>query len=277
MNLGVCSWSLNPSSPQDLVDKVLATGVGAVQLALDPLRQQWEVADTVGLLKEANIQILSGMMMMSGEDYSTFETIRTTGGVRPDSTWQENLQAAEEIATIASSLDIDLVTFHGGFIPHDPEDPERAQMLDRLKKLASVFHQHGCRVALETGQESATTLSDVLVELNTSTIGVNFDPANMILYGMGDPIEALDLLAPSIFQLHIKDALPSQQPGQWGSEEPVGDGAVQWERFFQIIEKHDLDMDLVIEREAGEQRVADVIQARKLIETHREPSGRTSP
>ena len=266
MTVGVCSWSLRPEGPDDLVAKVLETGVGAVQLALDPLRQSWGVVETLAALDGAGIEVLSGMMMMEGEDYSTFETIQVTGGVRPQQTWEGNLEAARANARIASEAGIDLITFHAGFIPHSPDDPERAQMLDRLKTLATEFEQQDCRVALETGQESAATLVTVMKELESHSIGVNFDPANMILYGMGDPIAALELLVPYICQLHIKDASPSPVAGEWGSEQPVGAGAVDWSAFFALLEQQSLDADLVIEREAGDQRVADVIQARQMIE-----------
>ncbi|MDE0959563.1 MAG: sugar phosphate isomerase/epimerase [Planctomycetota bacterium] len=268
MKVGVCSWSLCPEGPEDLVEKVLETGIRAVQLALDPLRHPWGVAETLGALDGAGIEVLSGMMMMEGEDYSTFESIRVTGGVRPRQTWEGNLRAAHANAQIARDAGIDLITFHAGFIPHSPQDPERALMLDRLKVLSSVFAEQDCRVALETGQESAATLVKVMAELDSDQVGINFDPANMILYGMGDPITSLELLAPHIFQLHIKDALASAVEGEWGSEQPAGDGAVDWSAFFTVLEEHSLGADLVIEREAGDQRVADVIQARQLIDTH---------
>jgi len=268
MKVGVCSWLLCPSGPEDLVEKVRATGLDAIQLALDPLRLDWGGSHAFEALEAAGIEVLSGMMMMEGEDYSTFETIRITGGVRPDQTWPGNIRAAEENARIAAEAGIELITFHAGFIPHGASDPQRTKMLGRLRQLSAVFQDAGCRVALETGQESAETLVEVLLELDQPSIGVNFDPANMILYGMGDPIVSLDLLAPYIAQLHVKDALPSDQPGQWGSEEPAGAGAVDWQAFFEVLDRHQLDRDLIIEREAGDQRIDDVIRARELLSVH---------
>ena len=88
----------------------------------------------------------------------------------------------------------------------------------------------------------------------------------MILYGMGDPIDGLRLLADRTVQIHVKDALPAEVPGTWGSEVPVGSGAVDWSAFFDVVEAMDRPVDLVIEREAGDARVADIITARKLIE-----------
>ena len=196
MRKAVCSWSLQPTGVQDLLTKVGDTGVKGIQLALDPLRSSTSVTDDLQLLRDSDLTIVSGMMEMVGEDYSTFETIRETGGVRPDQTWESNLENARGNAVLASELGLSLVTFHAGFIPHDPADPERQQMMDRLVMIADVFAEQGCQVALETGQESAETLLTVLQEMNYPGIGVNFDPANMILYGMGEPVSSLDLLSP---------------------------------------------------------------------------------
>ncbi len=264
MKVGVCSWSLCPEGPEDLIEKVRATDVGAVQLALDPIRSDWGVA-ALARIRQSGIEILSGMMMMEGEDYSTLETIKVTGGVRPDQHWDQNLESAAENARIAAAAGISLVTFHAGFIPHQQQDPERTKMIDRLVTFAGTFNDAGCRVALETGQETASTLLSVLEEMGLPDVGVNFDPANMILYGLGDPVLALDQLAPHVFQLHVKDAMASSNPDQWGSEEAVGDGEVDWPGFFRVLRQRQISGALVIEREAGNQRIEDVIQARNLI------------
>src|SRR5262245_13804107 len=93
--LGVCSWSLRPSSPTDLAEKVRTAGLNRVQLHLDPIRMgAWGLDQTLSALRNAGIAVASGMMSMEGEDYSTLESIRTTGGVRPSATWPNNLAAA---------------------------------------------------------------------------------------------------------------------------------------------------------------------------------------
>lgn len=266
--VGVCSWSLRPSGPGSLADHLRACGLDAVQLALEPLRDKsWPEAETRDRLAEAGVTILSGMMSTVGEDYSTLETIRETGGLRPDRHWPANLRAARENAALANRLGLRLVTLHAGFLPHAPGDPERAVLVDRLREVAAVFADHGVALALETGQESAHTLTGILDELGPET-GVNFDPANMILYGTGDPLAALRSLAPRVRQVHVKDAVPSSAPGRWGAETPAGRGAVDWPGFFAIISQRLPAVDLVIEREAGDSRVEDVRAARSLIRDH---------
>ena len=197
--IGVCSWSMQASSPGELAERIAETGLDAVQLALDPIRSnQWDERETVRALADAGITILSGMMAPAGEDYSTLETIRETGGVRLDEHWEANQEASKRNAELASRFGLSLCTFHAGFIPDDPDDGLHDLMIDRLRSVIDVFANQGVRIALETGQERAETLLEALDEIDRPTLGVNFDPANMILYGMGEPIHAIELLAPRV-------------------------------------------------------------------------------
>ncbi len=265
--IGVCSWSLEPVCVADLRDKVLTIGVDCVQLDLGPLREGlWDPAETIEHLQYAGITVASGMMRTVGEDYSTLESIRRTGGLRPDPHWEQNLRIARETARLAASLNIPLVTFHAGFIPPDPSDPERRKLLDRLRTVADAFARHGVRLGLETGQESAETLEAALAELNHPAIGVNFDPANMILYDMGEPVAALRRLAPHVVQIHIKDAVRTTQPGTWGTEVPVGQGEVDFAGLLEVCRDCRLNCDLMIERESGSQRIEQMRQAREQIQ-----------
>lgn len=237
-----------------------------MQVALAPVAAgRVGVAELRRELAARDIAVLSGMWSTRGEDYTTLATIRETGGVRPDAHWSENLASARASARAARELDCRLVTFHAGFLPHERTDPERAKLVRRLREVAAIFADQGVRVGFETGQETAETLLDVLAELDVPTAGVNFDPANMILYGMGDPVTALGRLGPRVAQVHVKDARRAAREGTWGTEVPVGTGDVDWNAFFALLERVAPGVDLVIEREAGESRVADVALARGLV------------
>lgn len=268
-SLGVCSWSLRPASPADLCEKVRACGMSAVQLALDPLRTgAWDPNETTDTLAAQGLRVLSGMMTTAGEDYSTLATIRQTGGVRPDATWEQNLAAARANADLAARLGLRLVTLHAGFIPHDRTDPEWAKLVERVRTLCDVFADAGLRLGLETGQETPGSLLDALDAIDRPNLGVNFDPANMILYDMGDPVEALTRLSVRVEQVHIKDATRTRTPGAWGSEVPAGSGEVDWPAFFELLRYGLPDADLLIEREAGDQRTDDVRAAAALVRRH---------
>ena len=264
--LAVCSWSLLPAGPDDLVEKLTSTGIHRVQLALDPLRESpaiWGSAASV--LEQAEISVVSGMFGCVGEDYSTLDSIRQSGGICPDGTWDQNLANIRATVPIAVSLGLKLVTFHAGFVPHDPADPDYAKMLGRLSVVSKIFKDEGIAVGLETGQETAEELANLLKALIDPNVCINFDPANMLLYDKGDPILALRLLATWIGQVHIKDAVTSRIPGAWGEEVPVGTGEVNWHDFFSVLEQANYKGDLIIEREAGNQRLTDIRLARELV------------
>lgn len=265
-HLGVCSWSLGPASPEELIRQTHAIGIPRLQLALDPVRRQPEVWGAVARqCAEAGISLVSGMFGTVGEDYSSLESIRRTGGVLPDETWDQNWENIQANAELAASMHLRLVTFHAGFIPHDTADPGHAKMLHRLRLIADVFAAKKIDLALETGQETAATLRDFLHQLGRVSLGVNFDPANMILYDKGDPIEALEILLPFLKQVHLKDGLRTTTPGAWGREVVVGTGQVKWREFFQILEKANFSGYCCIEREAGPERLRDIASARKFV------------
>jgi sugar phosphate isomerase/epimerase len=222
----------------------------------------------VETLAAAGIGVASGMLAMAGEDYSTLAAIRNTGGVRPDGDWPDNLRLAAEVARAAGDAGLGLVTLHAGFLPEDRRDPLRRTMIERLRTVTDAFAEHGVSLAFETGQETAETLEGVLAELDRPAVGVNFDPANMILYGMGDPVQALKRLAPAVKQIHVKDAVPTDEPGTWGREVPVGEGAVDWPAFFEVALSISPPVPFVIERESGAERLADIAAARDLIENY---------
>ncbi|MBL0920907.1 MAG: sugar phosphate isomerase/epimerase [Phycisphaerales bacterium] len=262
--LAVCSWSLRAGSGVELVDLVRRCSLRHVQLALDPLRVgAWDERATRAALEAAEVSIVSGMMAPANEDYSTLESIRATGGLFPDATWEQNLEAAAANAALARRLGLSLVTLHAGWTPEDPS--ARRVVLRRLRAACAAFAEQGVRVAFETGQDPPASMIGVLEELREFETGVNFDPANMILYGSADPIEALRALAPWVLQAHVKDARPAPAPGEWGEEVAAGEGAVDWPRFFGVVRERLPAIDLAIERESGDRRAEDVEQGARLV------------
>jgi sugar phosphate isomerase/epimerase len=262
--IGVCSWSLQATGPQDLTDKVNALGIKRVQLGLTPHRDDpgaWEGVQEI--LAESGISIVSGMFSTVGEDYSTPDAIRRTGGVVPDEHWDENLELAKAAAATAKAMGLNQVSTHAGFLPHEPSDPDFEKLIDRVAQLAAAYAEIGSSLLLETGQETAATLLAFLDEMGKrgiQNVTVNFDPANMILYDMDEPIEALRQLVPHVQQVHVKDAKRTSVKGQWGEEVVVGTGEVDWIAFVRVLAEADFDGGYVFEREAGDDRVGDITQ-----------------
>ena len=257
--LAVCSWSLQPGNPADLVRDLKTIGLNRVQLDLDPFREQsavWNAAPA--LFARHNVTLVSGMFRTVGEDYSSLESIRRTGGVVPDATWEQNWHNAQVTAINAARLGLKYVMFHAGFLPHDPRDPDFEKLVGRVRQIARLFAGQGITVACETGQETADSLKKFLEHLNEPNVAVNFDPANMLLYNNGDPIAALRVVSRWVKGVHVKDAAITKVPGTWGDELAVGTGQVNWPAFFRTLDEVKFSGWLCFEREAGNQRVADI-------------------
>lgn len=247
---GLCTWSLK-NNPFDVFQTLEETGLSLIHLELVALELFRKA------IAEKRCSISCTMLAFPQEDYSTLESIRHTGGIVPDECWPLNralvLDAIEKTAT----LKVDLLSFHAGFIDHtDAETYQR--FLNRIKELADAAQEKDLVLLLETGQESASELRTFLETLNHPALGVNFDPANIILYGKGNPIDAVHTLASWIKHVHIKDAVPSATPGEWGSEVRWGDGKVGAVAFIEALQAIHYSGALAIERESGEQRIEDI-------------------
>lgn len=260
--IGVCSWSLQATGPQDLAEKVNALGLKKVQLGLTPHRDDpgtWE--GTQEILAESGISIVSGMFSTIGEDYSSPAAIRETGGIVPDQHWEGNQELAQAAATLAQKMGLKIVSAHAGFLPHEASDPNFDKLCGRVATLAKMYAEVGSTLSLESGQETAETLLAFLEEMakrGAKNVTVNFDPANMILYDMDEPIEALKKLLPHVEQVHAKDGKRTTVKGDWGEEVVVGTGQVDWVAFVRTLAEADYEGDYIFEREAGDDRVGDI-------------------
>ena len=155
---------------------------------------------------------------------------------------------------------------HAGFIP-EPGDPARSAMLETLAQASALAAEHNINLAFETGQETADLLRLTLDELKCPNLKVNFDPANMLLYNMGDPIRAVHILGKDIQSVHLKDAKRPTIAGHWGEEVPLGEGQVDIPAFLQALADVEFDGPLNIEREVGDQhaRMHDVAHGLTLV------------
>ena len=259
-DIGVCSWSLQPKGTAHLVEMLKQLGVEHVQLALGPIVQLDDKRkfQELGHLRTSGLTVTAGMISFPGEDYSSIDSIRETGGYVPDEQWPLRKRMSVQAAQLAAELGVGAVSTHVGFIP-PPEELNYSVMVDRVRQVAEAFRSHDVRLLMETGQERADELLQFLKDVGTSNVFVNFDPANMILYGAGDPIEALNVLEPHVAHVHVKDGTPSAKPGvEWGEEVPFGTGAVDVKAFLSALRSAGYAGPLVIEREAGNSRMEDV-------------------
>src|SRR5271166_2168692 len=254
LSLGVCSWSLQVRSIAELRRLLDRLGVNVVQIACgDPHHASWDEGDALPETARTSGIIMTGAMLgFPGEDYTTPQTIKVTGGFGNPAWRPERLQRLEWALERTLALGLSDLTLHAGFLP-EPDDPERSALLDTLTKAADLAQKSGITLAFETGQETAELLRTTLDELQAPNIKINFDPANMLLYDMGDPIRAVELLGPSIRSVHVKDARRPGTKGRWGEEVPLGDGEVDIRRFIKALKSVGYQGPLVVEREVGDQ------------------------
>ena len=229
-----------------------ALGVPTIQLHAPhkSTRTPLHAEQFLARLKELGITITVVFGGFEGESYADIPTCQRTVGLVPPETRAARTAELKEIADFARLLGVDAVGLHIGFVPHDASDPVYGQIVAVTREVCDHCRANGQRLHLETGQEAADTLLSFLRAVGRDNLCVNFDPANMILYGSGEPIEALRKIGPHVRSVHCKDAKWAARPGEaWGSEVPLGDGDVGMENFLRTLQEIGYDGPLTIERE----------------------------
>ena len=253
--VAVCSWSLR-TDPDGVAEAMRQLETDHVNLALRPVFAESGGA-YLAAIRQQPWTISATTIGFPQEDYSSLESIRATGGILPDDCWPRNQQMVVRAAAITAELGVRFLTMHAGFIESD-DAAQLRRLRDRLVSLADEAARRGITLLMETGQETAECLRELLEDLNHPALGVNFDPANMILYGKGDPVAAVRTLGPWIRHVHVKDAIRTKQPGTWGSEVPWGEGEVGTTAFLDALKEVGFVGVLAIEREAGNNRLGDI-------------------
>lgn len=252
--IGVCSWSLQTDF-DGLVRAMRQLGLTHVHLDLNP-----GLADPKGFVagvREQGWTVTSTMIGFPQEDYSTLESIRKSGGIVPDACWEANRERFFSAIEMTAALDVPCLSSHFGFL--DMSVAEYAdKFIKRIRALADVAASAGITLLMETGQETAVELRRFLERLSHPALAVNFDPANMILYGQGNPILAVRTLGRWVRHVHIKDAIFTNMPGTWGSEVVWGQGQVNAEALLKTLSEAGFTGALAVEREAGNNRIGDI-------------------
>ena len=259
--IGVCSWSLQVTSVPELQGFLDRLGIDVVQLACgDPHHASWDEGDDLpAAALAANFRVSGTMLGFPGEDYATPQAIERTGGFGDPATRPERLDRLKWALARTVALGVADITLHAGYIP-PVGAPARRAFLDTLTQVGTLAADAGVTVAFETGQESAALLRRTLDDLACPNLRVNFDPANMLLYDQDDPLRAVELLAPDIRSVHVKDANRPTTPGTWGTEVPLGQGQTDTAAFVRTLKRVGYRGPLCIEREVGTQaeRFADI-------------------
>jgi sugar phosphate isomerase/epimerase len=196
--------------------------------------------------------------------------VKRTVGFIPRETRAGRERRTYEACDFAAEVGAAGIATHIGFVPEDASDEDYIAVRAMVRRICDYAAKRNQTFALETGQEPAPVLLDFIRDVDRENLGINFDPANMILYGTGDPVEALGILGKHVLSVHCKDGdwPPKDQPNALGKEKPLGAGAVGIERFLAKLRQVGYKGPLTIEREGVDpsQWVTDVTAAIRLLE-----------
>ncbi|HUJ22388.1 MAG TPA: sugar phosphate isomerase/epimerase family protein, partial [Bryobacteraceae bacterium] len=152
-------------------------------------------------------------------------------------------------------------------IPEDPNYPLYREAVEAIRDVASYCMKNGQQFRCETGQETPITLLRAIRDVGLDNVGVNFDVANLILYGKADPVEAVDVLGPYVQGVHAKDGLYPTDPKKLGEEVPIGTGKVNFPVVIAKLKKFGYQNPLTIEREiSGPKQTADILASKAYLE-----------
>jgi sugar phosphate isomerase/epimerase len=225
----------------------------------------------LGRCKEAGIRVTAVFGGFDGESYADIATTTRTVGLVPESTRADRVREMKDISDFAKTLGCDTVALHIGFVPPDRRGASYQNLVDATRDLLDHVAANGQQLNLETGQEAADHLLEFIGDVGRRNLFINFDPANMILYGTGDPIEALHKVGSHVRSVHCKDATwaAADRGKQWGREVPLGEGDVNIETYLHTLREIGYDGPLTIEREIPNdpaQQKKDIGHAVRLLE-----------
>ncbi len=279
LEIGLMFWG--EKNPRLAVRGVQSLGLRCGQLGIaghvpiDEVMPLWKAT-----LAQEDFAITAVFAAYEGESYADIPTVQKTVGFIPRATRAAREERTRKVIDLAAALGVTGFACHIGFVPEEVTDPDYVAVREIVRRICDYAARHRMTVALETGQEPAHVMKAFIQDVGRENLRINFDPANLILYGTGDPIGALGVLAPWVLSVHVKDGIwPSlNKPGSLGSEMPLGEGAVGIDRFIAKLKEVGYKGPLTIEREVsleqamddrhkeGLSHLADIRNAIKLLE-----------
>ncbi len=269
LEIGLMFWATNDA--RETLQQVKQFGVRAGQLgfpgelSLDGAAEMWDEA-----LTAEHFTPVTAVCSYVGELYQDIPAVQRTVGLVPEGTRAERVARTKAVSDVARKLGIDSVACHIGFISHDFGSASYAEIRDVARDICDYCGKNGQSFTLETGQEPAKVLSQFIADVKRKNLKINFDPANMILYGTGDPVEALGVLGINVISVHCKDGdwPPVEHPKALGIEKPLGEGSVDLPAFISKLKEIGYRGVLSIEREEPDEqkRAADIRKAVSLLQ-----------
>ena len=264
--LGVVVGVAGKTTPDQAIARVKAFGMPTCQVGVgmspaglaEPLKQA---------LEKYGVEATAVMTLGEGHFVWDFDQGPATIGIVPPSTRAARIDALKRASDLAHTCGIKAVHTHCGFIPEDPHAPLYAEAVAAVREVASHCRANGQTFLMETGQETPITLLRTVEDAGLDNIGVNLDTANLILYGKGEPVGALDVLGKHVRGLHAKDGRYPTNPKHLGEEVAIGKGRVNFPEVMAGLRRLNYTGPITIEREiSGAQQEADIRASKAFLE-----------
>ncbi len=265
LSIGVMMGLSN--EPEAAFASIREVGLSACQLAswgTAVTRQQAE--RTRAAAEVAGVTITLFWCGYSGPaEWNYIDGPSTIGLVPPEyrTVRTQELKHGADVATWLGTKDM---ATHVGFLPPNPKDPNYRGTVDALKEITEYALARDVFFNFETGQETPMVLLRCIQDVGTGNLGVNLDPANLLLYGNANPVDALDIFGKYVRGVHAKDGEYPTDGYYLGHEKPLGEGRVNFPALVGKLKALGYTGSLTIEREiSGPQQIIDIKRAIELL------------
>ena len=216
---------------------------------------------------EEGLEISAAWCGWSGEAQWNFTRGPLTLGIVPVYFREQRMKELKRGSDFAKKIGATDFVTHMGFLPENPDTDEFRAVVSSIRELAEYCKANGQYLLFETGQETPITLKRTILTVGTGNLGINLDPANLLLYGKGNPCDAVDVFGDFVRGVHAKDGEYPTDPAYLGEEKRIGDGRANFPVLIKKLKEHGYDGSLTIEREiGGEKQIEDIIYAKKFLE-----------
>ncbi|MBR6748166.1 MAG: sugar phosphate isomerase/epimerase [Clostridia bacterium] len=269
MKLGTLVRIKNPSEAQAKFAELRSYGFESCQLSYKPAVHDLSEAPIIRAAADAEGIEISAMSAGYNDGYTVWDNYLgfLTAGFNIEATRMSRMEYSKHAMEFAQALGITDVFIHAGYIPNNPFSSEYASMLAAIDHLSRHAQRLGINILFETGGESPVSLLRLIQDIGRDNLFVNLDPANFLMYGFGNPVDALYTIGKYVRNIHGKDGMPPTDPRKLGREMPVGEGLVDFRAMFTKLHELGYDRFITIEREiAGDQQTADILKAKAYFE-----------
>jgi L-ribulose-5-phosphate 3-epimerase len=264
MRLGVVTGLAK--DPDAAIKRVHDLGFPTCQVGVGAMDDD-AVAQLRAAVAKYGVEVTSAIAGGPGPEVYDFYQGPETIGLVPRKTREARIARIKQVSDFAKKAGIPGVQTHCGFIPENPNDPLYTETVEAIRSVAQYCKQNGQTFRCETGQETPVTLVRTIKDVGLDNVGVNFDVANVILYGKANPVDAVELFGPYILGVHAKDGLFPTDTKQLGREVPIGQGKVNFPVLIGLLKKAGYQNPLTIEREiAGVKQAEDIRASKEFLE-----------